>query len=416
MQGRKYPTLRQRADMPQVSGAIFGPHLGEASHRLLRNTLQMKPSTSALLDYPANRYHVPNNHTVDRPRLARPSGYERGYGQDQNYFHGNFSNPRGGTIVNSRSTPSCNEMWKEHNYRAQERVKFFTVIQNFELSDIVKNLVILALSLEKRIIPRCNVLEILYSNGLIGRVNPGLVTSALTLNEEKFIEKYVTKYQVTVPEMLQIGLADFERGGWARCRKLRSRRQGQQLKNLSNCCLTWPIGRGISKVKVTSDHHEEVIKVAISPSLKESDSFQNFLYVIASYPAYWNSNSIHLHTFTFGSTMGGDNYGNLNMAAKLRFNKYDIISEEDFVALGERMTYDYKGGDDQQWRARVLFDFQGPSDNRRFIYESSLVFMLRLPLAFGDRGLIFMMKPYIMLLLCLWFLNPDVCRMNLHVH
>ncbi|KAF9618816.1 hypothetical protein IFM89_002684 [Coptis chinensis] len=40
------------------------------------------------------------------------------------------------------------------------------------------------------------------------------VTSALTLNEEKFIEKYVTKYQVTVPEMVQIGLAAFERRRW----------------------------------------------------------------------------------------------------------------------------------------------------------------------------------------------------------
>ncbi|KAF9611065.1 hypothetical protein IFM89_026945 [Coptis chinensis] len=69
------------------------------------------------------------------------------------------------------------------------------------MSDIVKNPVILALSLEKRIIPRCNVLEILYSNGLIGRVNAGSVTTALKLNEVKFIEKYVTKYQVTVPEM-----------------------------------------------------------------------------------------------------------------------------------------------------------------------------------------------------------------------
>ncbi|KAF9587990.1 hypothetical protein IFM89_006869 [Coptis chinensis] len=262
----------------------------------------------------------------------------------------------------------------------QGRVEFFTVKQNFELSDIVKNPVILALSLEKRIIPRCNVLEILYSNSLIGRVNAGLVTSALTLNEEKFIEKYVTKYQVTIPEMWFLVLDNYIHPTFVamvnvknEC-DLMSMRQGRQLKNLNNCCLTRPLGRQISKVKVTSDHHEEVIKVGISPSLKESESFQKFLYVIASYPgdvrirdlydsswpsdarmrliehdAYWNSNSIHLHTFTFRSTMGGDNYGNLNVAAKLRFSKYDITSEEDFVALGERMTCDYKGGDDQQW-------------------------------------------------------------------
>ncbi|KAF9613433.1 hypothetical protein IFM89_008263 [Coptis chinensis] len=40
----------------------------------------------------------------------------------------------------------------------------------------------------------------------------------------------------------------------------------------------------VNMVKVTSDHHEEVIKVGISPSLKESESFQKFLYVIAGYP------------------------------------------------------------------------------------------------------------------------------------
>ncbi|KAF9587985.1 hypothetical protein IFM89_006864 [Coptis chinensis] len=43
---------------------------------------------------------------------------------------------------------------------------------------------------------------------LIGRVNAGLVTSALTLNEEKFIGKYVTKYQVTIPEMLRFSKYD----------------------------------------------------------------------------------------------------------------------------------------------------------------------------------------------------------------
>ncbi|KAF9595727.1 hypothetical protein IFM89_003469 [Coptis chinensis] len=40
----------------------------------------------------------------------------------------------------------------------------------------------------------------------------------------------------------------------------------------------------VNMVKVTSDHHEEVIKVGISPSLKESESFKKFLYVIAGCP------------------------------------------------------------------------------------------------------------------------------------
>ncbi|KAF9609037.1 hypothetical protein IFM89_012477 [Coptis chinensis] len=40
----------------------------------------------------------------------------------------------------------------------------------------------------------------------------------------------------------------------------------------------------VNMVKVTLDHHEEVIKVGISPSLKESESFKKFLYVIAGCP------------------------------------------------------------------------------------------------------------------------------------
>ncbi|KAF9617491.1 hypothetical protein IFM89_036650 [Coptis chinensis] len=34
----------------------------------------MKPKTSALLDYLANRYHVPNNHTIGRPKPAGTFG------------------------------------------------------------------------------------------------------------------------------------------------------------------------------------------------------------------------------------------------------------------------------------------------------------------------------------------------------
>ncbi|KAF9609764.1 hypothetical protein IFM89_018212 [Coptis chinensis] len=307
----------------------------------------------------------------------------------------------------------------------QSRVEFFTVKQNFELSNIVKNPVILALSLEKRIIPRCNVLEIQYSNGFIGRVNAGLVTSMLTLNEEKFIEKYVTKYQVTVPELVQIGLADFERGRWV----LQDVESNETLESGPSDSMYLTV---------------EMVQEARAAAEKSQQLLLNVANRKRNKQAYWNSNSIHLHTFTFGPAMGGDNYGNLNVVAKnkedlqeifeivsvekpcfdppLSFSKYDITSEEDFVALGERMTCDYKGGDDQRWRARVLFDFQGPSDiivcwwDRLLGRLANNVIDLSINELTGDRGLIFMIKLSIMLLLCLWFLNPDVCRMNLHVH
>ncbi|PIA44909.1 hypothetical protein AQUCO_01700467v1 [Aquilegia coerulea] len=112
----------QARDRPQVSRAISGPHLGEASHRLLRNTLQIKPSTSGWLDQSSYRQHISNNHTVNRPRPAGPSGYERGYAQDPNYYYAN-NTPRG-TISISRSTPSFNEIRNEQNYRTPERYQY----------------------------------------------------------------------------------------------------------------------------------------------------------------------------------------------------------------------------------------------------------------------------------------------------
>lgn len=115
---------QQARDRPQVSRAISGPHLGEASHRLLRNTLQMKPSTSGSFDQPYNRYHVPKNHTVNRPRPAGPSGYEGGYTQDANYYNGNHNNPRG-VINNSRPAPPYNNgMWNGQNYTMQDQSQY----------------------------------------------------------------------------------------------------------------------------------------------------------------------------------------------------------------------------------------------------------------------------------------------------
>ena len=76
---------------PQVSGALCGPLLGEAAHRLVKNSLQIKNTSNAwLLDTP-NRNYL---YMVAKPRPAGPSGYERGF-QDANYhYHYSGPNPR----------------------------------------------------------------------------------------------------------------------------------------------------------------------------------------------------------------------------------------------------------------------------------------------------------------------------------
>ncbi|KAK6911439.1 Xrn1, helical domain [Dillenia turbinata] len=75
-------------DRPQVPGAIFGPMLGEAAHRLLKHTLNIKHS-NALTRWPEQAgYRSPLNNMIDRPRPAGPSGYEWGFGKDRNYSCG----------------------------------------------------------------------------------------------------------------------------------------------------------------------------------------------------------------------------------------------------------------------------------------------------------------------------------------
>lgn len=82
-------------ERPQVPGAIRGPQLGEAAHRLLKNTLNIKHTDSApgILDYMPYQNHQ-GNHMVNRPRPAGPVGYERGYYDDSNYSYGHRHMPR----------------------------------------------------------------------------------------------------------------------------------------------------------------------------------------------------------------------------------------------------------------------------------------------------------------------------------
>ena len=69
-------------------------------------------------------------------------------------------------------------------------------------TDIAKNPVVLLLSLEKRIIPRCSVVQILIARDL---VKNGLgFSSFLLINETSFLEKYVIKFQDVVPQLLGV--------------------------------------------------------------------------------------------------------------------------------------------------------------------------------------------------------------------
>lgn len=105
-----------------MPGAIAGFILGEAAHRLVKNTLNIKPtgSPSGMLESSPSR-NVPGYYTVNRPRPAGPSGYEGGFFDDSSY-HGCCNSSQGITGV-PRFSPSSNGVQgQRNNLKTQDRL------------------------------------------------------------------------------------------------------------------------------------------------------------------------------------------------------------------------------------------------------------------------------------------------------
>jgi mTERF domain-containing protein len=86
-------------------------------------------------------------------------------------------------------------------------VKKFTKIMNFFLKDmgltpkdIARMPGMLMRSFERRIVPRCKVVKILKSRGLI---KSGLfISSFIRVTEKEFLERYVTPFEEDLPLIL----------------------------------------------------------------------------------------------------------------------------------------------------------------------------------------------------------------------
>ncbi|PON72186.1 Mitochodrial transcription termination factor [Trema orientale] len=85
--------------------------------------------------------------------------------------------------------------------KIKKMMNFFMTKLNFEPSLICMYPNLLILSLEKRIIPRCSVLQLLMSTGLIKEEIK--LFSHLLMTEEKFVEKVVRKYQQVLPDIVK---------------------------------------------------------------------------------------------------------------------------------------------------------------------------------------------------------------------
>ncbi|KAL6132590.1 hypothetical protein ACLB2K_064830 [Fragaria x ananassa] len=121
------PRRYQNRDRPQIPGAIAGPMLGEAAHRLVKNTLNLRPSnaSSGSWDQPrplrTTSGNYIGNYPVNSPRPAGPSGYERGFREEPNY--GNSFNPQD-IMARPRAPYSNGPQGNRQSFRTQERTQY----------------------------------------------------------------------------------------------------------------------------------------------------------------------------------------------------------------------------------------------------------------------------------------------------
>ncbi|XP_043723626.1 transcription termination factor MTERF2, chloroplastic-like [Telopea speciosissima] len=78
---------------------------------------------------------------------------------------------------------------------------FFVNVLHLKPSDVAKCPNLFLLSLERRIIPRCSVLQVLMSKGLIK--NDVKIVTVLNSNKQRFEKRYVTRYEKEAPEVIK---------------------------------------------------------------------------------------------------------------------------------------------------------------------------------------------------------------------
>ncbi|GAV68230.1 mTERF domain-containing protein [Cephalotus follicularis] len=110
----------------------------------------------------------------------------------------NFGFSKDDTYSAFKRQPSCMIASEK---KIRKLLEFFVNRLNLKPSVISKNSNLMLLSLEKRIIPRCSVLQLLFSKELI-KVDISIVYY-LRMTEKKFVKRMVRKYQHKVPEVVQ---------------------------------------------------------------------------------------------------------------------------------------------------------------------------------------------------------------------
>ncbi|CAA0828181.1 Mitochondrial transcription termination factor family protein [Striga hermonthica] len=100
-----------------------------------------------------------------------------------------------------RRFPNCMNLSEE---KIMANMSFLVKELGFEPGDVAKCPVLLNMSLERRMRPRCMVVGILGERGLLKGGKVSSLNTMLKLSEEDFLKKYVEKYEKDVPELLDI--------------------------------------------------------------------------------------------------------------------------------------------------------------------------------------------------------------------
>lgn len=103
------------------------------------------------------------------------------------------------TLLAFKKYPPCLILSEEKIFKTME---FFVQKMGLKPEDIATRPTVMVFSLEKRIIPRCSVVQSLYSKGLLKKEL--IITSILHPTEKTFLEKYVTKFPKDVAWLLHL--------------------------------------------------------------------------------------------------------------------------------------------------------------------------------------------------------------------
>ncbi|ESQ49508.1 hypothetical protein EUTSA_v10022427mg [Eutrema salsugineum] len=91
----------------------------------------------------------------------------------------------------------------------KKKTEFLVKEMNWSLKDVAAIPPVLGYSLEKRIVPRCNVIKALLSKGLIRGGKRNLpMSSVLTSSNKVFVNRFVMKHGNLVPELMAIFTGD----------------------------------------------------------------------------------------------------------------------------------------------------------------------------------------------------------------